>query len=736
MHCNVAGKPRRLKIMAINKLTDPRKAAPCRLLLLLACILSAWVQAGQLGSPLALPVENQVPFSSFDTEHHQIELAFNVQSLTSSLKIDGSTVVQLPQETLPLRALELGTSIFIVLRRIHFDTLSFALWDTTNGLRHIKLAPPHSDWMFRGATSFQDKVALALLDTSSKSNLVILADPSSPGLLLPQTVTVLPNTDIDSKVLIAANSDAIYVTIDRNAFSIKAENGGLVLKRLSAFTARKWVELVTVSNDVIALGVDPRFTSDVQNQQPAIFSLVDFTSGELIQGPAFPFNLHVSAGEFKTDALKTADDLFRVFTNDLLHGENSGLLYLGSGQSEGRPAWAQTYYLQGWIDILRDWPNSNRNFSFLDRIKPQLKARLDMEMALLDRLLDDDRPGLYSKRYTLNREPRQFAAHMGRLLQLFKRYLVECPSPIPLRNYGKLVEMTGSLTGTIEEIVTAGPGDPSAPPGVTYLRFKKGERFQFDGTPLPFNQQNDWAMGIMMHESSTFSSTPLGQVCKSIFTLLLEDTPFAPSPADHSWFYWWGVARTGWTARDELSVNTPAFGGHIGKAAISYKSIDAQAIFTARTYFPELVDFDLDRWACEGVQSGAIHPFVLESLLAEGNDCSLSPWLALQQLRTGGAWEMQSSTWAIASLSQNGWLISLPLLLRASIIDSNLRLSFSTKPAHTYQVLALDTINSGQWQILTNFTGDGKIHQMDTSILNSAFRFFEVSEQEVVPASP
>ncbi len=678
----------------------------------------------------------KVPFTSLDTEHHHIELEFIAQELSSTLLLDNSLTIGLPSECIPLRSLEFNDSLLIVLRRIHFDTLSFGLWNEKGGFRQILLPPPYSEWIFRAGTRFRDKAAFVFFDTSSKSNVVILADPASESLLLPSTALPLPNVDIDSRVLTASTDEAIYVTINQSGFIIRPNNDTLSFQYLSRVTSRKWVELKSNGTNVFGLGVETRVTDEVQKSNPAIFTVVNLSTAQIIRATAFPFELNLSSGSVETTSLQTKADLARIFRNDLLTGENSGLLFFGTGQSEGRVSWAAAYYLKSWIDILRQWPGGKPNFSFLNNLKPDLKVRLDLEMYLLDRLLDLDRPGLYAKSYTLHREPKQFAVHLGRVLQLFKRYLFECPNPIQLPNYDKLRQDTASLTNAVEEIVTASPGDPSAAPGVTYLKLRKGEPCQFDGTPEPFNHQDDWAAGVMMHEPLSFASSPTGQICKSIFNVLMEEGPLKPPPTDHSWYYWWGVARTGWTAEDDISGNTPAWPGYKNKATPGYKTQDAQALFTARAYFPELIDFDLDEWVCQCIKKGAILPLVMESFAAEGKRCVLPSWLAVQQMRAGGSWQMQSATWALAALAETEWLDPLEPPLQIHLDSQTITLSILTKPAHSYDLLAADTLLSPVWQLQTNITGDGAIKFFDEKAPFTDSRFFKALEKPVLPASP
>ena len=136
-------------------------------------------------------------------------------------------------------------------------------------------------------------------------------------------------------------------------------------------------------------------------------------------------------------------------------------------------------------------------------------------------------------------------------------------------------------------LVASPPVDPagSALPRVA------GSAFPFDGLPVPFNHQNEWAWALFetARIDPRWQSHPSFQVAKEVIehfaAHILRDMQF---PADGRWPYWWGRAVEGWTAADGVSINTPEYPGDKGHAWISFRTIDLFGVLSARFFMSSL----------------------------------------------------------------------------------------------------------------------------------------------------
>ena len=154
-------------------------------------------------------------------------------------------------------------------------------------------------------------------------------------------------------------------------------------------------------------------------------------------------------------------------------------------------------------------------------------------------------------------------------------------------------------------------------PGQAYLMWPRGSEFPDHGLNVPFNHQNEWALGVLRTQSDGDASQQADAVLS-----LFYDQVLAPNggrfPDDGVWPYWWGVAWDGWTAEDLTSVNHPASEGELVAAWISFKTIDATAMIEWSKSQPDQAGAPLRASASELVEAGSLLPQLAAALVEMG----------------------------------------------------------------------------------------------------------------------
>lgn len=306
-----------------------------------------------------------------------------------------------------------------------------------------------------------------------------------------------------------------------------------------------------------------------------LFSTDEGTSDE-VDARGVPYGLRADPGSSAfvwSDSADTGPAALLV--HEIEHGQNSGTLELGANNREGRVAWSQIYYLNGFLDAIAIDARGQFDRVYRD-IVDELAERTRIELDLLDHIVATE--GFESWCFTVDRSPALFAVQTSRLALLHHRYRAELADAAPLPAIAEVAAASPRLAE--HEEVVADDGMPGwLDPGTAYLRWPRGSEFSFDGINVPFNHQNEWALGVLVTGDA---ETPAWATAAATEILaFFYDHVLAPHggqfPPDGSWPYWWGVAWDGWTADRDLSVNRPSYDGDHGPAWITFRSIDAAA---------------------------------------------------------------------------------------------------------------------------------------------------------------
>ncbi len=362
-----------------------------------------------------------------------------------------------------------------------------------------------------------------------------------------------------------------------------------------------------------------------------------------------PWNLQWSLGALQIDHARNPSALRRLLRRDLAATAPGGWMEFGINNEEGRIPWSQIYYLNGLLDLL---DLARRDEALLELFGPLLaeaRLRLDLEMSWLDAHVAAGRH--HTRAFTVDRSRALFGVQTGRFLLVMHRYLQEVPHPLPLASYAALKRAVQGLEGHIEVLATEGEDPQWIRPGLHHLRWPKGSKFYFDGMPVPYNHQNEWAYAVL---ATADRNTP-PEIQRAATDVLRHFTdriaPAAQLPASGAWDYWWGRAYDGWNEPGRYSMNVPRFGGDRIKAWISFRTIDAMSLVAGAARLGSQEAANAQASAQVLAARGLLYPFANHAWVDEGT-IHLGTPEALEYVRVSAPWELGSAVWSAAVLGK------------------------------------------------------------------------------------
>lgn len=375
-----------------------------------------------------------------------------------------------------------------------------------------------------------------------------------------------------------------------------------------------------------------------------------------IPNDAVPWRLHLTGTDkdarLEVDLARTPADFAKLLSYDLHRIQQAGWMEFGVDNAEGRIPWSQIYYLNGFLDILQLAARDEVYRNMMANALPGIRQRLDLEISLIAQHWDE---GRYKTRaFTVDRSEALFAVQSSRVLLLLHRYRTELANPVALPGYEAMRKQVLSLTDHIEVLAREGEAAHWLAPGRPHLRWPKGSKFYFDGTPVPFNHQNEWAYSVLAtREPGQPDNTAVEQDAQDILRFFVERiTDQGAFPSSGEWDYWWGIARDGWRQEDGISENMPAYPGDKIKAWISFRSIDVMSVLSGSSAFSDIERSKILQSVSTLIAHGKLYPFVGYELARQGEAVRLSPHVARQYARISSPWEIQSAAWAYLYFSR------------------------------------------------------------------------------------
>lgn len=597
--------------------------------------------------------EVRIPLVSYGTPTHSVVAAFDTVSLEPSFTIDGWPPLTIDLPAVPLKTLEVGAArVLIFLRGVPENRLTLADLDIASRVvtLHSLDAEQASFLDFRQAVVVGNTLVCVLYDNIEMRNYLYRFSLGGGTFIQDGDPLLLPSVDDPAGTHYEVTPDLhmlpckneLFIVGGRRAFVYSMELRS-VSSEIKIPGSSRFVEAVSVGDDAFCMyqtegqgSYNPYLLYNLSKGQPMPY---DKTLG-------IPFHLRDEDGHLAFDRVQSVEDLGQLFAYDVARSKASGAFYMGANNSEGSVPWSQVYYLNGLLDIVLLSQKSSRVFRAFEGLLLDIRQRLDLEMFLLDRLVVSD-DGLKTLAFTAMREPALFAVQTARVLLLMKRYQDEIPSPIALTSYDRLRKMVYTLESHIEVLTTGGETKEWLKPGRHYLAWPKGCASWYDGAPVPYNHQNEWALSVIRTEGAVSRKSKPWVAARDIVAHFVDHLcSEGRYPSSFEWPYWWGIAYDGWTREDAVSTNTPAYAGDKSTAWISFRSIDAMTLLWASRSFPGLVPSGVEQYVVAAVSAGKLYPFVLEALTELPQLPGVNPATGSAYLRLASPQDLQNCAWA------------------------------------------------------------------------------------------
>ena len=503
--------------------------------------------------------------------------------------------------------------------------------------------------IFRASTVGAGTLYWVVYDNRKRKNYLMSVDQAAGvDSLMVELPTFYPPAggtyEMEAPVFLSGDAERGFDLV-AGALHAEIKNGKVEQRRLE--NCETVIEAVFTSGGPVVLcrtplGSSSSYLLKALNKENAEY--LDMSEG-------IPWELQYSEvdGTVSVSRAQSQNDMLQLFLHDMRNGQQSGVLEFGVDNTEGRIPWSQIYYLNGLMDLLLLADLNKYAQEIFSSISSDLVNRITLEVRSLDNLLDREK-GFHTKGFTYDRSAALFAVQTSRLLLLFDRYAEELPNGPRLRNTEKLRDMVASLDGHIDQLAYEGERENWMKPGTAHLRWPKCSAFYFDGMPVPFNHQNEWAYSLFNAASVRGESkdSPELNDQRDIIKFFMERLgDHGGFPSIDKWFYWYGHAYDGWTAADEHSCNTPSYPGDHGLAWISFRTIDFMSVMSALDFIPGLKNKELFKSAVNAVKYGDVYPFASRSLLAIGETPRIQIPVLERYYRATAPWEISNTPWAL-----------------------------------------------------------------------------------------
>jgi len=455
---------------------------------------------------------------------------------------------------------------------------------------------------------------------------------------------------IDALVYAEYENDAVKICGGEQCYSWKQgtwlQKNKMVQWKLQKLADYEFVELVFEGDKAAALirrKYDDRTSGALTEDYTAYHLATLHEKGvemAAVSSSGIPWNLRWHKGQPVYDMTSRLSDYQKLFLFELARMPMAGVMSFGSNNFEGRIAWAQHYYLNGMLSVLKGAVND-----LFSAPVPGLRERVSKEMQLIVDLCAKPYPGYLVKRYSLEREPMEFALHLGRIASLLTRAggVVDLSAHHACLDILKHKLLT--LERTVEEPTTLVVDGDSLP----YLRYAKGMPFWADGSTVPYNFVSGYVEGLL---ALTVDAHTADQLYGMLAVLVRQEfTDKYP----RIWCYAGNIFDAGWTRHDGISTNTPSWkGNRRALAHITYRTMDARAVLALERQKPGSIESALIAHFRELTRTGWLLP-AMNEVFAESDQgtVQISTDVAKRYARANAPWELQFSVWALNQLAQD-----------------------------------------------------------------------------------
>jgi len=602
----------------------------------------AYFYLGQVNSPCGysfdLPQKplksnlTSVPFTSIGHSSEQTIGVLLGENPGASVIETEENQLSLPEGGIPVDFVQTGTKSLAVVRQWPSSALSFVSWDPT-GLSTITDLPGQDNdvsLIFRKLVKGKDRLYIVVYDNAALENRLLVYSRDdltlNAEIPLPSFKPEAGHTyEMEPPVFLLINSEG---NLEVFAGTLHATLIGEELIENQLDACSKILEVKQGFGSTIGVLCEANdYFEQTWPDRAGGFNLVTLEGTKLEVAPietmGVPLNLRYNIAEkiFIWDDSKdlTLENILRF---ELLAGQANGLLELGVNNREGRISWSQIYYLNAFLDLLDGTIHSiDGNGLLKDNFSNSLNRRLMIEVQALDQILCID--GYESLPFTVNREPATFAVQTSRVALLYERLLSYAPDmESRIGCIKEVAESSVSLEGHIEVLEEKGiPG--WIEDGTSHLKWPKGSDFYFDGLNVPYNHQNEWALGVLKLQDRFEPDPTFVTAAKDILSYFYSKIIHPEDgvlPEDGRWPYWWGTAAEGWAATDLISTNMPSYAGDTGDAWISFRSIDSFAMLEWSAYLDQENQEKLVNSVAELIEHGQLLPQVTRGLPSNERD--------------------------------------------------------------------------------------------------------------------
>jgi len=601
----------------------------------------------------------KIPFTSM--EQGGVQILFNTLNYYPEVHM-GRRVFTLDEyKAVPVKLLVNRDTIIVILRELLSNNLIIARIDKkTNSIYYKKTKKKKEGFYdFREADIFNNQLVIVAYESQKSQNTLLVF--SLENNLKKQSKFKLPSVEYPSggtyevipkmMMLKSLDNKQLYIISGR----LFGMYDGSSFRSLDVNQDIKFFEeaIITDKNEIYALYLD-KFDKHIIANMTQKSTYYIAPKGEVV----FGLNYYYDKVQFKK--LISVNDLKELIKFDFLHNKGSGTLYLGTNNIEGWLAWSQIYYLNGMLSFLELAQNDIEFYENLQIYIPEIKKRLDLEIKLFLYQMNS-KESLKCRIFTVDRSLATFAVQSSRFALLLHRYLKLFPNKKLQKKFEELKQNVLHLKDHME---TLEKGTSNIvlkywnPINAYYLKWPKGCKFKYDGTPVPYNHQNEWSTFIFettedKHELSVAESIVnlfLFNITKQA-NQLPHDTrwPYFGKDNEHVWFYWWGKAWEGWEADETISEHTKKFQGDKITSHISFRTIDAIAVLSAyvkthRRFYKKYI-----KQIKSMIHRGYLFPYA-SSYLREINCIpKLNKKTMATYTRFTSPWEFDNSVWSYLS---------------------------------------------------------------------------------------
>ncbi len=584
-----------------------------------------------------------------DFKYKNIDVKFSKKNLYTTLFIDKKELKFDKFKSIPIKIMDNKDSYFVLFRELITNYLLVAKINKRDYTFNFKKIDSYIDSFldFRNSVILNNELVLIAYESKKSQNTLISYDINNnfkknreiklPSLEDPagHTYEVIPNIFI----LKNDTDDVLHILGGRTYIEYKNSR---IYKNSVPFEVEVVTDALIEKNQIYVIYKSKGGKYNVYNltENKKHFIADNF---EIIYG------LDYSKNGIDFKVLKTPDGLKEMFINDFLNNKGSGTLYLGTNNLEGWSAWAQIYYLNGFLSFLELAKNDIEFYEVFEDYIFLIKTRLDLEMSLLAYQYKS-KDGFGCRVFSIDRSLSVFAVQSSRFAMLLDRYLKLFDNENIKIIYEELKNDVISLNNHME-VLERGVSNVVSKKwnefDAYYLKWPKGNKFYFDGLPVPYNHQNEWASFLLQ---TTDDEKKIGRSIITLFLNHITDNFNNESlPKNAIWPYWWGKAWDGWLPHEDISKNKKMYLGDKENGWISFRSIDSIAILKLYKFSKnkKLENYKNDIF--EFIVNGSLYPYLSYEFLDSKQVPLLKRDVISRYIRFTSPWELDNLIWAYFS---------------------------------------------------------------------------------------